>query len=97
MGKQKFHALPVANTTYQLRMLCGKTTPVPGFYNAQTVDYMLKCHRIAGINSFGLLTLTSYLQKVKPLLTFDFEKSSLFSEGKSQFSLCKFYSVVIAL
>jgi hypothetical protein len=69
MGKQKFHAPPVANTTYQLRMLCGKTTPVPGFCNAHNADYTLKCPMTAGINSFGLLMLTFHLQKVKPIAT----------------------------
>jgi hypothetical protein len=74
MGKQKFHAPPVANTTYQLRMLCGKTTPLLEFYNAISADYTSKYHRNAGRNSFGLFILTFYLQKVKPLLTFDLRK-----------------------
>jgi hypothetical protein len=59
-------------------MLTGKTIPLPGLYNPITVDYVLKWLMIGGIKFFRLSMLTSYLQKVKPFLTFDFRNTSLF-------------------
>jgi hypothetical protein len=60
-------------------MWAGKTIPLPGFYNAQAVDYMLKCLIIGGLKFFRLSTLAFPNQMVKPFLTFDLKNPSPFS------------------